>query len=178
VFAICLTSFAVALTLGGGPRATTLELAIYQAVRFEFDLAHAAGLALVQTVDRRAAALAAWALVAAAGFGAGLDRAPRAAPGGWRRVADAAVLALAAAVPAGPPLAAVLLRGLPGLAELPARSGRRGAVGRGGAGLGAGDDGLALVLALARARAGRAGWRLAAMLPLATRGWCWAPGFS
>ena len=48
VFALCLTSFAVALILGGGPWATTLELAIYQAVRFDFDLGHAAGLALVQ----------------------------------------------------------------------------------------------------------------------------------
>ena len=42
IFVICLTSFAVALTLGGGPRATTIELAIYQAFRFEFDLARAA----------------------------------------------------------------------------------------------------------------------------------------
>ena len=42
VFAICLSSFAVALTLGGGPRATTVELAIYQAFRFDFDLGRAA----------------------------------------------------------------------------------------------------------------------------------------
>ena len=48
VFLICLTSFAVALTLGGGPRATTVELAIYQALRFEFDLGRAAMLAAVQ----------------------------------------------------------------------------------------------------------------------------------
>jgi thiamine transport system permease protein len=41
IFVICLTSFAVALTLGGGPRATTIELAIYQAFRFDFDLARA-----------------------------------------------------------------------------------------------------------------------------------------
>ncbi len=48
VFVICLSSFAVALTLGGGPRATTLELAIYQAFRFDFDLGKAAALAMVQ----------------------------------------------------------------------------------------------------------------------------------
>jgi thiamine transport system permease protein len=48
IFLICLTSFAVALTLGGGPRATTVELAIYQAFRFDFDLGRAALLALVQ----------------------------------------------------------------------------------------------------------------------------------
>ncbi|MEC7258711.1 MAG: thiamine/thiamine pyrophosphate ABC transporter permease ThiP, partial [Pseudomonadota bacterium] len=48
IFAVCLTSFAVALMLGGGPRATTIELAIYQAFRFDFDLGRAALLALVQ----------------------------------------------------------------------------------------------------------------------------------
>jgi thiamine transport system permease protein len=48
IFLICTTSFAVALILGGGPRATTVELAIYQAFRFEFDLGRAAILGLVQ----------------------------------------------------------------------------------------------------------------------------------
>jgi thiamine transport system permease protein len=48
IFLICLTSFAVALTLGGGPRATTVELAIYQAFRFDFDLGRAALLAVLQ----------------------------------------------------------------------------------------------------------------------------------
>ena len=42
IFAICLTSFAVALTIGGGPKATTVELAIYEAFRFDFDLGRAA----------------------------------------------------------------------------------------------------------------------------------------
>ncbi|NCV10588.1 MAG: ABC transporter permease subunit [Rhodobacteraceae bacterium] len=49
IFVICLSSFAVALLLGGGPRATTVELAIYQAFRFDFDIAKAGQLALVQT---------------------------------------------------------------------------------------------------------------------------------
>ncbi len=48
VFLLCMTSFAVALILGGGPRATTVELAIYQAIRFDFDLGRAAWLALIQ----------------------------------------------------------------------------------------------------------------------------------
>ncbi len=48
VFALCLTSFAIVLTLGGGPRATTIEVAIYQALRFDFDLSTAVSLALVQ----------------------------------------------------------------------------------------------------------------------------------
>lgn len=48
VFLLCTASFTVVLTLGGGPNATTLEVAIYQALRFDFDPPRAAGLALVQ----------------------------------------------------------------------------------------------------------------------------------
>ena len=45
---LCVTSFTVVLTLGGGPRASTLEVSIYQALRFDFDPALAARLALLQ----------------------------------------------------------------------------------------------------------------------------------
>ncbi len=48
VFMLCFTSFAVVLTLGGGPAATTIEVAIYQALRYEFDLGQAGLLALLQ----------------------------------------------------------------------------------------------------------------------------------
>ena len=48
VFMLCLTSFAVVLTLGGGPKSTTLEVAIYQSLRFDFDPAQAVILALLQ----------------------------------------------------------------------------------------------------------------------------------
>ncbi|MGE0501021.1 MAG: thiamine/thiamine pyrophosphate ABC transporter permease [Rhizobiaceae bacterium] len=48
VFMLCITSFAVVLMLGGGPAATTLEVAIYQALRFDFDPARAAALTLLQ----------------------------------------------------------------------------------------------------------------------------------
>ncbi len=48
VFMLCLTSFAVVLTLGGGPRSTTLEVAIYQSLRFDFDPLRAVLLALLQ----------------------------------------------------------------------------------------------------------------------------------
>ncbi|TDR72113.1 thiamine transport system permease protein [Photobacterium lutimaris] len=48
VFMLCFTSFAVIMALGGGPRATTIELAIYQALRYDFDLAGGAILALWQ----------------------------------------------------------------------------------------------------------------------------------
>jgi len=48
IFMLCLTSFAVVLTLGGGPRSTTLEVAIYQSLRFDFEPAQAVILALLQ----------------------------------------------------------------------------------------------------------------------------------
>lgn len=48
VFMLCITSFTIVLLLGGGPRATTLEVAIYQSLRFDFDPARAAALTIVQ----------------------------------------------------------------------------------------------------------------------------------
>lgn len=50
VFMLCVTSFTIVLMLGGGPRATTLEVAIYQSLRFDFDPARAVALTLVQVV--------------------------------------------------------------------------------------------------------------------------------
>lgn len=48
IFMLCFASFATVLALGGGPAATTIELAIYQALSYDFDPARAAILALVQ----------------------------------------------------------------------------------------------------------------------------------
>jgi thiamine transport system permease protein len=48
IFLLCASSFVIVLTLGGGPAATTLEVAIYQALRFDFDIARAVSLALIQ----------------------------------------------------------------------------------------------------------------------------------
>ncbi|ENO16968.2 thiamine/thiamine pyrophosphate ABC transporter, permease protein [Marinobacter nanhaiticus D15-8W] len=48
VFTLCFTSFAIVMTLGGGPKSTTVEVAIYQALRYEFDFSQAAVLAVVQ----------------------------------------------------------------------------------------------------------------------------------
>ncbi|MDN5926938.1 MAG: thiamine/thiamine pyrophosphate ABC transporter permease [Hyphomicrobiales bacterium] len=48
VFMLCVTSFTIVLLLGGGPRATTLEVAIYQALRFDFDPARAVALTAAQ----------------------------------------------------------------------------------------------------------------------------------
>ncbi len=124
IFVICTTSFAVALALGGGPKATTVELAIYQAFRFEFDLGKAALLALVQfEICAVAAGLALWAHVPEAG-GPGLDRAVERwdARGMGFRWLDAAMIVLAA-VFLLVPLGMVVANGLPGLAALPASVG-------------------------------------------------------
>lgn len=120
VFAICLTSFAVALTLGGGPRATTVELAIYQAFRFDFDLGRAALLSAVQLGLTALAALAALQAARGAGPGAGLDRVIRRwdAAGRGARAADALWVALATAFLLLP-LAAIVVAGVSGLAGLP-----------------------------------------------------------
>lgn len=48
VFMLCFASFATVLSLGGGPRATTIELAIYQALSYDYDLSRGALLALIQ----------------------------------------------------------------------------------------------------------------------------------
>lgn len=48
IFSLCFTSFAIVMTLGGGPRATTIEVAIYQALRFDFNIGQATALACLQ----------------------------------------------------------------------------------------------------------------------------------
>ena len=121
VFLICLSSFAVALTLGGGPAATTLELAIYQAFHLEFDLARAALLALMQLVLVLVVGMVALRLGQVAGFGAGRgalrQRWDAGAP--LLKAQDALVLSLAV-VFIGLPLAVVVLRGAVQIMSLPA----------------------------------------------------------
>jgi thiamine transport system permease protein len=50
IFMLCIASFVIVLTLGGGPQATTLEVAIYQSLRLDFDLARALSLAALQMI--------------------------------------------------------------------------------------------------------------------------------
>ncbi len=50
VFLLCFTSFSLILMLGGGPGVTTLEVSIYTALRFEFDMPMAAFLSLIQVI--------------------------------------------------------------------------------------------------------------------------------
>ena len=47
IFLLCAASFVIVLTLGG-PSATTLEVAIYQSLRLDFDIGRALTLALIQ----------------------------------------------------------------------------------------------------------------------------------
>ncbi|MEX1108815.1 MAG: thiamine/thiamine pyrophosphate ABC transporter permease [Dongiaceae bacterium] len=113
VFMLCMTSFAVVLTLGGGPAATTIEVAIYQALRFDFDPSRASLLALVQL------ALSIVVLVAAQGWtrpfdllaapGRPADRPDR---GGWFGMVMDGTVILAAALFLLLPLAAIVVAGL------------------------------------------------------------------
>jgi thiamine transport system permease protein len=120
VFAICLSSFAVVLVLGGGPAATTIELAIYQAFTFEFDLGRAATLSILQlSIVAGAALLALW-LAKGDGPGAGMDR-PVAH---WSkspalRLQDAAVLVLTALFIATP-MVLLVWQGAKALPQMPA----------------------------------------------------------
>lgn len=119
IFMLCMSSFAVVLALGGGPKASTIELAIYQALRFEFDLTSAAQLAIVQLAVGLVAAIFAFQFGKAARFGGGLG-----APfQNWDRrrgpkLQDGAVLVLGALF-VGLPILAILAKGLSGLAAVP-----------------------------------------------------------
>ncbi len=48
IFLLCFTSFAIVLILGGNPSYNTLEVAIYEAVKLDFDISLALELAFVQ----------------------------------------------------------------------------------------------------------------------------------
>ena len=113
IFLLCASSFAVVLTLGGGPRATTLEVAIYQSLRSDFDPQRAAMLALVQL------ALCATLALLAQGFGGlgaswpALRLQPRRHDGrtALARLADSGVILLALLLLL-PPLLALVGAGL------------------------------------------------------------------
>jgi thiamine transport system permease protein len=120
IFGLCLTSFSVALILGGGPAATTLELAIYQAIRFEADFRGAAQLALLQFALCGVSAALALRWTAGPVLGAGLGRPVERwdAEGIGARLLDVAWIA-SAALFLILPLSLVILRGLRGLDDLP-----------------------------------------------------------
>ncbi len=110
VFMLCLTSFTIVLLLGGGPGATTLEVAIYQSLRFDFDVARAVALTVLQLAIT-VAAVALMGRIGASGIGeAGISvsRPYRIWTGGPERLFSAAILLVAAAFVAGPLLATLL----------------------------------------------------------------------
>ncbi len=109
VFLMCFTSFAVVLTLGGGPRNATLEVAIYQALRLDVDFARAAALALLQMGLCLGLVLASGLLGARLPDGAGQIAPRRRSDAAHRGVTilDAAVLALAGTLVA-PPIVSVI----------------------------------------------------------------------
>lgn len=119
VFLVCATSFAVALALGGGPRATTLELAIYEAASYDFDLGRAALLAGVQFAVCAGAALLAFAtqapVVASPGSLTLVERWDGRSPAA--RWMDGATIALVCLF-LGMPMLAIVLRGAAGLGDL------------------------------------------------------------
>ena len=118
IFLLCFTSFAVVLTLGGGPQSATLEVAVYQAVRFDFDLSKAVALSLIQLVLCGALAAGFFAL----GMGARFPLRAGDAPGVARpdagvfgaRFIDAVVITAAAVFLLSPLAAAVARAAAPG----------------------------------------------------------------
>lgn len=172
IFVICLGTFAVALTLGGGPRATTVELAIYQAFRFDFDLGKAATLACIQLGLGLAAGLCALWLAPVDGFGAGLDRPltrwDSASPA--TRWTDAAWITLAASFLIAP-LLSVAVAGISGLFALPLEVWQ--AAGRS---LGLAIGATALTLMLAISLLGRMG-EVAALLGISVSGLVLGTGY-
>lgn len=112
IFMLCFASFATVLSLGGGPQATTIELAIYQALSYDFEPGRAALLALVQMICCLGLVLLSQRLSKAIAVGTNHLT-------GWRdpqdsllrRLADGTLIVLALLLLL-PPLIAVMVEGL------------------------------------------------------------------
>jgi thiamine transport system permease protein len=113
VFMLCVTSFTIVLMLGGGPRATTLEVAIYQALRFDFDPARATALTIAQLVLTLLVATVLLRLGAATAIDANLSIVRRRPVfrGGAETALNFTVISLAFLFVAGP-MAAIVVAGL------------------------------------------------------------------
>ncbi len=113
VFMLCVTSFTLVLTLGGGPGATTLEVAIYQALRFDFDPPRAVVLTLLQVALTAAVVVALSRLgVAVTGeAGIAVSRRRHLGVGRAETVANALIILLAAVFVLAP-MAATVASGL------------------------------------------------------------------
>lgn len=113
VFMLCMTSFTVVLMLGGGPAATTLEVAIYQSLRFDFDPARAVALTLLQVAATAAIFILLSRLGGVAAGDAGLPVSSRrfAVVGRSESLINALVIVVAFVFVAGP-MAAIVAGGL------------------------------------------------------------------
>ncbi|MET0358086.1 MAG: thiamine/thiamine pyrophosphate ABC transporter permease ThiP [Pararhizobium sp.] len=113
IFMLCATSFTLVLTLGGGPAASTLEVAIYQALRFDFDPPRAIALSALQIAVTAVLLLVLRWMTPPATEGFTTGRPVRRFDGRSRSaiLADGLVIALAALFVAAP-LASVLVSGL------------------------------------------------------------------
>lgn len=120
IFAICLSSFAVVLILGGGPAATNIELAIYQAFTFDFDLGKAAILSILQLGLVAGSAIMALYLAGTEHATPGLDRPVQRWDGGTSlRLWDAMILG-GTTIFVALPIIIIAIRGLSGFIALPA----------------------------------------------------------
>ncbi|TCL72926.1 thiamine/thiamine pyrophosphate ABC transporter permease ThiP [Rhizobium sp. BK251] len=113
IFMLCATSFTLVLILGGGPAATTIEVAIYQSLRFDFDPGRAVALSLLQILVTALILGAMTLLPAPADHGLTAGKAVRRLDGRTvaARARDGALL-LAVLLFIGLPLAAVAAAGL------------------------------------------------------------------
>jgi thiamine transport system permease protein len=113
IFMLCTTSFTIVLLLGGGPRATTLEVAIYQALRFDFDPARAIALTLVQVTLTSLIVLALARLGAIFHTGAEMDAGARrfSRPGKSESLVNFILIGLASLYVSGP-MGAIVMAGL------------------------------------------------------------------
>lgn len=147
IFLLAFTSFPIVLLLGGGPANQTLEVAIYAAVRLDFDLRGAVTLALVQI------GICSAIIIAASAFAPISASTGGSTPPSWRdgsaaRIAQWTVLVFGI-VGFALPLVAILIDGIgPGIAEVASRASFWKALGTSLA-LGSGSALLTLLLALA-----------------------------
>lgn len=113
IFMLCATSFTLVLVLGGGPAATTVEVAVYQALRFDFDPGRAVALSLTQIAMTGLLLMAMALFPVPAEQGTALSRAGRRFDGWrpWTKLSDGAMLVIAVAF-TGLPLAAVVAAGV------------------------------------------------------------------
>ncbi|WAJ27662.1 ABC transporter permease subunit [Antarcticirhabdus aurantiaca] len=113
VFMLCATSFTLVLVLGGGPAASTLQVAIYKALSLDFAAGNAVALCLVQVSLTALVLLALSRLPGREAGGFTLGAAPRRydRPSRLASAADTAVLFLGLLF-VGAPFAAILLGGL------------------------------------------------------------------